>query len=107
MNDRPIDPVSTAAWSKLTSLARDFNPDLKVWFDGDPNRVEQFTLRAGDLYVDLSKNLITPAIVDALVEMADQVGLEQRRDAMFRGDHVNATEAQPCTRLSGRPPGSR
>lgn len=104
MNDRPIDPVSTAAWSKLTSLARDFNPDLKVWFDGDPNRVEQFTLRAGDLYVDLSKNLITPAIVDALVEMADQVGLEQRRDAMFRGDHVNATEDRPALHTALRTP---
>ena len=71
----PVDPTTTAAWAKLARIAADFRPDLRGWFDSDPGRTERFTLTAGDLYVDLSKNLIDAEVVDALVELADEVGV--------------------------------
>lgn len=40
-------------------------------------------LTAADLFVDLSKNLITDEIRASLVELGREVGLEARRDAMF------------------------
>jgi glucose-6-phosphate isomerase len=88
----PVDPTSTKAWARLTALAEGFSPDLRGWFASDPGRAERLTFDAADLHVDLSKGLVDDDVLAALLALADEVGLADRREAMFRGDHVNVTE---------------
>jgi len=88
----PVDPTRTAAWARLTELAGGFEPDLREWFATDPGRAERLTFEAADLHVDLSKALVDAPVLDALVALAGDVGLTERRDAMFRGDRINVTE---------------
>ena len=92
MSDAPVDPSSTPAWSQLERLAAQFTPDLRGWFADDPDRVGRLTFTAGDLFVDLSKSLLDDDVLVALLELAEQVELTGRRDAMFRGEHINVTE---------------
>ena len=80
-----MDPSSTPAWSQLERLASQFTPDLRGWFADDPDRVGRLTFTAGDLFVDLSKSLLDDAVLAALLDLADEVELTERRDAMFRG----------------------
>ena len=91
-DDAPVDPASTEAWAQLQALADGFAPDLRAWFEEDPDRVARMTLEAGDLTVDLSKSLIDGDVLGALLALADQTGVPRRRDAMFSGAHINATE---------------
>ncbi len=100
----PVDPTSTAAWTTLAGLAADLNPDLRAWFAGDPGRVERFTFSAADLYVDLSKNLLTDDVHAALVALAAEVGLAEHRDAMFAGAPINATERRSVLHTALRRP---
>ena len=102
----PVDPTTTPAWAKLSEIAADFRPDLRGWFAEDPGRAERFSLTAGDLFVDLSKNLITDELRDALVELGAQVGLEARRDAMFAGERINTTENRSVLHTALRRPPS-
>lgn len=88
----PVDPTSTPAWSRLEALAESFEPDLRGWFSADPTRVERLSHTAGDLHVDLSKALLTDEVLAALLELAEQVDVATRREAMFRGERVNVTE---------------
>ncbi|WP_139983132.1 glucose-6-phosphate isomerase [Nocardioides litoris] len=88
----PVDATTTSAWARLRDLADGFSPDLRGWFAADPERVERFTHDVADLHVDLSKGLVDGDVLAALLDLARQVGVEERRDAMLRGDHVNATE---------------
>jgi glucose-6-phosphate isomerase len=88
----PVDATSTDAWGTLRGLADAFSPDLRAWFDTDPERAERLSFDAADLHVDLSKGLVTSEVVDGLLALAEQVGVTARRDAMFRGDHINVTE---------------
>jgi len=88
----PVDPTATSSWAELATVAAGFTPDLRRWFAEDPDRVERLTFTAADLHVDLSKGLVDDAVLAALLGLADQVGLADRREAMFRGEHVNATE---------------
>ncbi len=88
----PVDPTTTDAWARLTSLADGFSPDLRGWFATDPDRVSGLSFEAGDLMVDLSKSLLDGEVRDALVALADEVGVAARRDAMFVGEHINVTE---------------
>jgi len=86
------DPAVTEAWARLQELADALDPDLRGWFAADPQRVERLTHRAGDLHVDLSKALVHGGVLDALLDLAGEVGLTRRRDAMFAGERVNPTE---------------
>jgi glucose-6-phosphate isomerase len=99
-----VDPTTTAAWSKLAALKAAMRPDLRGWFAADPERAATFTRTAGDLYVDLSKNLLTPEVLQALGELADEVGLAERRDAMFSGERINVTENRAVLHTALRRP---
>ena len=101
---RPVDPTTTAAWARLSELEAGFEPDLRTWFAEDPARADRFTFEAGDLHVDLSKGLVTQEVLDALLALADEVGLTERRDAMLRGEHVNGTENRPVLHTALRLP---
>ncbi len=88
----PVDATATEAWRSLGELAAGFRPDLRAWFAEDSERASALTFTAADLLVDLSKGLVTDDVLAALLGLAEQVGVADRRDAMFRGEHVNATE---------------
>jgi glucose-6-phosphate isomerase len=88
----PVDPTTTAPWARLTDLAAQLEPDLRGWFAADAGRAERLTFDAADLHVDLSKGLVDDDVLAALLALADEVGLEARRDAMFRGERINVTE---------------
>jgi glucose-6-phosphate isomerase len=101
---QPVDPTTTPAWARLTALYESLEPDLRGWFAADQSRAKSFTFTAGDLYVDLSKNLINSDILGALVDLAGQVGLVERRDAMFAGEHINVTEDRAVLHTALRAP---
>ena len=101
-----IDATATPAWSHLTDLSRSFNPDLRGWFASEPNRVASMTFTAGDLHIDLSKNLTTPAVMSALVDLASAMDLTVRRDAMFAGEPINVTENRSVLHTALRRPRS-
>lgn len=92
MTTTPVDPTSTSAWRTLSRLYASFTPDLRGWFAADPGRAQAMTVAAGDLHVDLSKNLVTPEITAELVALAREVGLGDRIEAMFTGRRINVTE---------------
>jgi glucose-6-phosphate isomerase len=100
----PVDPTTTEAWATLAKLAAELKPDLRGWFAEDPGRAERLSLTAGELFVDLSKNLVTDEVLAALVELARQVGLPARRDAMFAGERINVTENRSVLHTALRRP---
>lgn len=102
-SNRPVDATTTEAWAALRALADGFSPDVRARL-ADGEWVARSTLTAGDLFVDLSKNLVTPEIWRALRDLADQVGLADRRDAMFAGEHINVTEDRAVLHTALRKP---
>ena len=66
--------------------------NLRTALTNGDDRVEALTFEAGDLLVDLSKNLIDDSILSALLDLAREVGVLDHRDAMFAGEHINVTE---------------
>ena len=105
MSDIPvIDPTMTPAWDKLDQLADTFEPDLRAMFADDPERTKKFTFQAGDLHVDLSKNLVCPTLVGHLLALAEQTGVVDLRDRMFGGEHINVTEDRAVLHTALRRP---
>ncbi len=100
----PIDPTATSAWSELTAHKDGFAPDLREWFESDPQRVERFSFGLADLHVDLSKNLVTDEILASLVSLAEQTGVAERYAAMLAGEHINTTEDRAVLHTALRRP---
>ena len=105
----PIDATSTAAWKALEAHQEKLEAegiDLKAWFAADAERVNKLSFDAGDLHFDLSKNLVTDETVKLLCDLAREVKLEERRDAMFSGEHINTTEDRAVLHTALRRPAS-
>ncbi|MEC5151856.1 glucose-6-phosphate isomerase [Cryobacterium sp. GrIS_2_6] len=100
----PVDPTSTDAWSQLAGIAEGFSPDLREWFDTDPGRAGRYTFQAGDLTVDLSKNLLTEEILAHLLQLAKDVDVSGRFNAMITGEHINVTEDRAVLHTALRRP---
>ena len=103
----PVDATATPEWAALKThhdqlVADHFN--LKDAFAADGKRVEKLSFDMSDLHFDLSKDLITDDTVKLLCNLGRAVGLEQRRDAMFSGEHINTTEDRAVLHTALRRP---
>src|SRR3954466_4809312 len=99
-------PISeTPEWRALTEHhERVKDTHLRTLFADDPDRGTTLALRAGDLYLDYSKNRLTRETIDLLVALAERAGLRERTEAMFRGEHINTTEDRAVLHVALRDP---
>jgi len=77
---------------------------LRELFSSDPKRGERMTAEAAGVYLDYSKNRITDETLKLLLQLAQEVGLRGRIDAMFRGDKINVTENRAVLHVALRAP---
>lgn len=75
-------------------------------FADDPQRGERLAVEAVGLYLDYSKNRITDKTLQLLLQLAEESGLRDRIDAMFRGDKINVTENRAVLHVALRAPRS-
>jgi glucose-6-phosphate isomerase len=97
--------VKRQAWKDLGAhyqKIRDVH--LRQLFAKDPQRGERFVAEALGLYFDYSKNRITAETLKLLVRLAKECGLQERIDAMFRGDKINVTEKRAVLHIALRAP---
>jgi glucose-6-phosphate isomerase len=106
----PITPVrvtETREWKALVEHHGQIkDTHLRDLFRQDPDRGTAMTLEAADLYLDYSKNRITPETIQLLTAVAERAGLRERIDAMWAGEHINVTEDRPVLHVALRAPGS-
>jgi len=77
---------------------------LRELFAEDPRRGERLTAEASGLYLDYSKNRVTDETMRLLVELARESGVQERRDAMFRGERINVSEDRSVLHVALRMP---
>jgi glucose-6-phosphate isomerase len=93
------------AWKALEAhfqKVRDLH--LRQIFAEDQERGERFVVQGAGLYLDYSKNRITNETVSLLLQLADECGLRDKIDAMFRGDKINITENRAVLHVALRAP---
>src|SRR5204863_5738047 len=77
---------------------------LRQLFAADADRGKRLTAEAEGIYLDFSKNRITDQTLELLFQLAEESGLRQRIDAMFRGDKINTTENRAVLHVALRAP---
>src|SRR5262245_61589007 len=81
---------------------------LRALFEADAGRFDHFSARLGDLLVDYSKCAVTEETIRLLEALVRTAEVERKRDLMFSGARINATENRAVLHValrdtSGRP----
>lgn len=87
--------TSCAAFIELQQHCRQMHlqgTTIAELFAREPERFEQFSLSAANLFLDYSKNQLTGHTVDLLCKLAQARQVEAQRTAMFAGEKINVTE---------------
>jgi glucose-6-phosphate isomerase len=96
------------AWQALEAHAVEVKgTHLREVFATDPGRADRLTAEAAGIFLDYSKNRITDETMRLLVELAEEAGVAERRDAMFAGERINVTENRSVLHVALRMPRDR
>jgi glucose-6-phosphate isomerase len=94
-----------AAWGALAAHhATIKDKHLRDLFAQDPGRAARFSAEGAGLFLDYSKHRITDETLRLLVQLAQERGVTERRDAMFRGEKINETEQRAVLHVALRAP---
>src|SRR5438045_7894686 len=106
--DMAVPAPERKAWQALKRHHEEIaGTHLRELFASDSGRGERLTAEAAGLFLDYSKNRVTDETVALLVELAEQCGLPERREAMFSGEHINVSEDRAVLHVALRMPRER
>jgi glucose-6-phosphate isomerase len=98
LTERPVWKALETHYQKMHDL------HLRKLFTDDPKRGERMTLEAVGIFLDYSKNRVTDETLKILLQLAEECGLRDRIDAMFRGEKINITENRAVLHVALRAP---
>lgn len=99
----PIAPTQLPAWKALRAHYNEFSAvHMRDLFEADPKRFENFSLRAGELFLDYSKQRVNAHTMQLLLQLAREADLEAWRDKMFSGEKINFTEERAVLHIALR-----
>jgi glucose-6-phosphate isomerase len=98
LSERPTWKALEAHYQQIDKM------QLRQMFLDDPARGERFTLDVSGVFLDYSKNRITDETLKLLIQLAEESGLRDRIDAMFRGEKINITENRAVLHVALRAP---
>ncbi|MBE0639689.1 MAG: glucose-6-phosphate isomerase [Bacteroidales bacterium] len=92
------------AWKALRNHLSNGIPHLRELFRGNDHRAGKMSIEAVGLFLDYSKNRITDETLVLLLKLAEDTGLREKIDAMFRGEKINITENRAVLHVALRAP---
>ncbi|MFG0380900.1 glucose-6-phosphate isomerase [Pseudomonas sp. zbq_18] len=102
---QPLDVTALPSWQALLQhrkAMQDFS--MREAFASDSKRFERFSLSTSGIFLDYSKNLINEETRNLLVDLAKESGLQEAIEALFNGEHINASENRPALHTALRRP---
>jgi len=99
-------PIDLPSWKKLADHAGSV-PPMRDLFTQEPNRASTLSHRWNDLFLDYSKNRVTPETLKLLRQLLKEAKVEELRDRMFHGDKINLTENRAVLHIALRRPANQ
>ena len=95
--------TKTAEWKALQEHWEDMQDvHMRELFASDKNRFNNFSMQAGGLLLDYSKNRITVETMQLLYELAGKANLKEWIERMFAGERINNSENRAAMHVALR-----
>ena len=88
----------------LQIIACPLPKSLRAEFANNPDRASQMTIRAGDLRIDYSKQMIDEGAIARLLDLADARDVTSAFTRMGKGERINVTEGRAVGHMALRTP---
>ena len=96
-------PTDLAAWQSLKEHHAEMRKrTLKELFTRDKRRSERFTVEAGNLALDYSRNHVNATTRKLFGQLARAAGVPAAIEAMFAGERINETEGRSVLHVALR-----
>ena len=93
------------SWDTLTELSQTVGSQrIRDLLATDPSRATRLVAEGAGITLDYSRQRVDQMVLDALVSLAAERGVAQRRDEMFAGRHINVTEDRAVLHVALRMP---
>ena len=101
----PLPLTARQSWKALQAHQKTMKDvHLRTLFADDAERGERLIAEAVGIHLDYSKNRVTDETLALLRRLAEESGLRERIEAMFRGDKINLTENRAVLHVALRAP---
>nr|BBJ02681.1 glucose-6-phosphate isomerase [Marinobacter nauticus] len=105
MPDKQVPLTHRPEWQVLAKLKDQLaGTSIRDLFKDDPQRAQRYLVSGAGLTLDFSRNRLTDATLNALMDLAQACGLEPRRNTLFEGGIANRTENRPALHTALRQP---
>jgi len=85
--------TNSTTWTVLEDLSKSIGQThIRDLFVADPSRAQELQLVAAGVLADFSRQRLDADVLNSLVALAKERGVETARAAMFDGVHINNTE---------------
>lgn len=96
-------PLNMPEWQSLVRHYSDLKYlSMREQFVLDSDRVEHFSLKSGDLFLDYSKNRVTKETIEKLLSLAKALDMPNWIERMFTGQEINITEGRAVLHVALR-----
>src|ERR1700694_5490541 len=87
-------PIQTKAWQHLQEHYKNDikGTAMRSLFQSDAGRFSKYSLQLDEILFDYSKNMVTEKTIGLLRQLAEESGLKEAIEAMFKGEKINQTE---------------
>ena len=92
-------PEQRPAWQALQALADVPMPHLRELLQ-DSTRNAALQFEAAGIQADASRQRVTPSVMQALLQLAEESQVLPQALAMFKGDAINTTEHRPVLHMA-------
>ena len=100
---KPFHLRASKAHQRLVDLAQTVGQaHLRDLFHGDEDRLECMSATINGMYIDWSKHRVTPEVMEALIDLADEAGWEEGVRQLFSGARINQTEDRAVMHMALR-----
>lgn len=97
-----LDISQTPEWEALQEHVKEIEKTHLRDLMQEHDRVESLIVEHNGLYCDFSRQRVTQETVSKLIDLADAAQLREKIDAMFDGEHINATEDRAVLHVATR-----
>lgn len=105
MSLKSINPTQTTAWENLHHHFESIKDEHMVsWFNQNPDRTSEMSVKWEDFFLDFSKNRITSETLKLLKDLAEEVQLDDAISKYFGGKKINKTEGRAVLHTALRAP---
>ncbi len=105
MSLKSINPTQTKAWNKLQQHFESIKEaHMTTWFEHQPERAQQMTIKWEDFFLDYSKNRINAETLSLFKDLAEELQLSDAVSKYFGGEKINKTEGRAVLHTALRSP---